>query len=66
MSFWDKKIPAHLYTIFSCVFIVTYMYTHARVHIKDSHENQDTLTEVVKVTITYVAVNICVKLLCRV
>lgn len=43
MSYWDKKIPVHLYVIFSCVFIVIYMYTRVRKHIKDSFENQDTL-----------------------
>jgi len=36
VSFGDKKIPAHLYTIFSYVFIVIYICTHARAQIKDS------------------------------
>lgn len=44
VSFQDKKIPAHLYTIFSCVFIVIYMYVHTRVHTyKRLFENQGTL-----------------------
>lgn len=44
VSFWDKKIPARLYTIFSCVFIVIHIYVHTCVHTyKRLFENQDTL-----------------------